>query len=96
MNDHRESAIGYSVEYLSDDVFGGWFLTPVFLLVYLPEPAALGEGFGPSLLHDGLSQDLVGLLWGNSRCPSRLSTSLSQLCGAAGTAAAMRTPALDR
>jgi len=34
-------------------------------LVLLPAPAALGEGFGPPLLHDGLTQAVVGLLRGD-------------------------------
>ena len=41
------------------------FLHAGFPLVFLPAPAALGEGFGPSLLHDGPSLPLVGLLWGD-------------------------------
>ena len=34
-------------------------------MVFLPAPAALGEGFGPSLLHDGLTEAVVGLLRGD-------------------------------
>jgi hypothetical protein len=37
------------------------FLQAGFLLVFLPAPAALGEGFGPSLLHDGHPLSIVGL-----------------------------------
>jgi hypothetical protein len=36
-----------------------------FLLVFLPAPAALGNGFGPSLVHDGLTSAVVGLLRGD-------------------------------
>jgi 3-mercaptopyruvate sulfurtransferase SseA len=41
------------------------FLHAGFLLVFLPAPAALGEGFGPSVLHDGLPLAVVGLLRGD-------------------------------
>ena len=41
------------------------FLHAGFLLVFLPAPAALGEGFSPSLLHDGLPLAVVGLLRGD-------------------------------
>jgi len=40
------------------------FLDAGFLLVFLPAPAALGEGFGPSILHDGLPLAVVVLLRG--------------------------------
>jgi hypothetical protein len=36
-----------------------------FLFVFLPAPAALGEGFNPALLHDGLPFAFVVLLRGD-------------------------------